>query len=544
MTIWKSLAGDLWKRLLLTASILVMVIAFAAAIRPLADGQVGAIDALRYMGLAIIPMLKFALPFAAGFAATLTYHDFATDNEAMACSASGISYKSILGPAILSGLALAVVIFALNTSIIPRFFERIEQLIARDIARLLTSSIERGESVTLRDLTIHADSIANLGPDPDGQATDRLALLGVVAVATDNDNIIKVDVTANRADVWLFPTENESQPETLIYMRLTDAHARQAGEGAVDLSQHQFGPWAMPSGVRDRIKTRTATELRQLRADPDRRPTINRHRRALAALLTARLLEAELAQAASRDQRLTMITPEGRVDLITAGLNRTDTGWSVIPQTTQEPIEIIWRSDTGEIRRQLAQNCKLEITVDPLNAQSLITLHMLQVRFADAQADAVRQSVTRTNLTPTFETPTPFFEQPSAELLIAAANLHDSAPDDPAIKPITQQAKRLRKNIDLTLHEITGHIQESYALAVATLIMTVLGAVLAIKLKNSLPLTVYLWSFFPALLALITISSGSNAASDQVVVGVIVIWSGVGALALLTLREFTLLRRH
>ena len=106
-TIWKFLSWDLWKRILLTASILVTVIAFAAAIRPLADGKVGAVDALRFMGLAIVPMLQFALPFAAGFAATLTYHDFASDNEAMACSAGGISYKAMLGPAAFTGLALA-----------------------------------------------------------------------------------------------------------------------------------------------------------------------------------------------------------------------------------------------------------------------------------------------------------------------------------------------------------------------------------------------------------------------------------------------------
>ena len=123
------LSWDLWKRILLTASILVTVIAFAAAIRPLADGKVGAVDALRFMGLAIVPMLQYALPFAAGFAATLTYHDFASDNEAMACSAGGISYKAMLGPAAFTGLALGLVIYALTTTAIPRFFSQIEQLI-------------------------------------------------------------------------------------------------------------------------------------------------------------------------------------------------------------------------------------------------------------------------------------------------------------------------------------------------------------------------------------------------------------------------------
>jgi len=544
ITLWKFLTADLWKRILLTAAILVTVIAFAAAIQPLADGQVGAIDALRFMGLAIVPMLQFALPFAAGFAATLTYHDFAADNEAMACSAGGITYKALLGPATITGLVLAAVIYLLTTTLIPRFFAQIEQLIARDIARLLTTSIERGDSVTLKDLTIHADNVANLGPDAQIGATDRLVLQGVVAVATDKAGNIEVDVTAKRADVWLFRADQDNQPETRIVMQLTDAHGKQAGAGSVDLSQHQLGPWSMPSGVRDRIKTRTAGELRRLYRDPDLRPSIDQRRRELAAQLSARILEAELAEAAARDQRITLVSPESRVDLITAGLVRDGPRWSVVPQVPGEPIEIIWREQDDGIRRQLAGAAALEIAVDPQSAKSKITLLLEQVRFADAQGEALRESVTRSELTATIEVPTPFFEQPSAALLGAADNLMHSAPNDPAINPIKTQARKLRKNIVRVRHEIIGHQQERFALSAATLIMTILGAILALKLKDSLPLTVYLWSFFPALLALITISGGSNAATDNLILGVTVIWAGVGALALLTLREFVTLRRH
>ncbi len=544
LTIWKFLSWDLWKRILLTASILVTVIAFAAAIRPLADGKVGAVDALRFMGLAVVPMLQYALPFAAGFAATLTYHDFASDNEAMACSAGGISYKSMLGPAAFTGLALALVIYALTTTAIPRFFSQIEQLVARDIARILTTNIERGESVTLRDLTIHADAVANLGPDPDNGATDRLVLMGVVAVATDNHNNIEVDLTAKRADVWLFQSHKNLKPETRIYMQLTEAHGKQAGAGAVDLSQHQLGPWSMPSSIRDSIKTKTARELRELRENPDLRPAIDERRRELAASLTARLLVAELAEATARDNRLTLIAPDGRIDLIAAGLQRDGERWAVIPLDQGEPIEIVRRSTDGEIRRQLARAASLTVSIDPQNAESAVELQLDNVRFTDAPGEAERVSVTRTGLAIGMETPTPFFDQSSDELLDASDDLVASAAGSPSISEIESLASRLRRLIGRTQREVVGHEQERIALALATLIMTILGAVLAIKLKNSLPLTVYLWSFFPALLALITISSGSNATTDNLIVGVIVIWSGVSALAIVTLREFTMLRRH
>ncbi|MCB9838501.1 MAG: LptF/LptG family permease [Phycisphaeraceae bacterium] len=543
-TIWLYLTGDLWKRIALSASILVTVIAFAAAIQPLANGQIGPLDALRFMALAVVPMLQFALPFAAGFAATLVYHDFATDNEAMACSAGGVSHRSILAPAAFTGALLAIVIYALTTTAIPRFFGRIEQLIARDIARILTTAIDRGDSVTLRDLTIHADRIDNLGPDPDSGAMDRLVLTGVVAVATDNDNRIEVDLTARRADVWLFAAERFNQPETRVVMQLTDAHGKQAGAGAVDLSQHQLGPWSIPSGVRDRIKTRTAGELRELSANPDLRPMIDQKRRELAAGLAARLYEIELADAVARDHRLTLIAPDGRIDCITRGLAPDGARWSLLPTAPGEPIEIIRHADNGEIRRQHARAASIDLTVSAQDAAPRITLHLEQVRSADAQGEAERAQVERTGLAPTIEITTPFFDQPSARLIEAADRLRADTPADDAAQRIASLAARLRNSITHMQREIVGHVHERYALAVATLLMTILGAILALKLRQSLPLTVYLWSFFPALVALITISSGSNASADNLFVGVAVIWSGVAALAIITAREFAQLRRH
>jgi len=544
MTIWAYLAADLWKRLLLTASILVTVIAFAAAIQPLADGKVGPADALRFMGLAVVPMLQYALPFAAGFAATLAFHDFAADNEAMACSAGGVSYRSLLAPAAITGLILALVVYALTTAVIPRFIERIEQLVARDIARILTSAIQRGESVTLRDLTIHADQITNLGPDPDSPATDRLVLQGVVAVATDENDNIEVDVAARRADVWPYQTQREDRPATQIVMRLTDAHGRQAGAGAVDLSQHELGPWAVPSGSRDRIKTRTAAQLDRIQENPDRRPTINRDRRELAALLTARLLAAELAENAARDKRLTLDAPDGRVDIVTAGLRRDGRRWAAIPLRQTEPVELVWRTEDGAIRRQLAESAHISIDVDPQSARADTTLELTRARFADTLGEATRERITRAGLAPRTAVPPRFFEQSSEELLAVADALRDTADGDPAAEPIVSQARRLRSEIEETQRVIIGHEQERYALSAATLIMTILGAVMALKLRDSLPLTVYLWSFFPALFALITISSGSNATENNLVLGVAVIWVGVTALGALTLREFVLLRRH
>ena len=94
--VWKLLLSDLWRLLALSASALVVVIAFAAAVRPLATGQLGPLSAVKFMLLAVPPMLQFALPFAAGFAATLAYHRFASENEAIAASAGSERRRSMI----------------------------------------------------------------------------------------------------------------------------------------------------------------------------------------------------------------------------------------------------------------------------------------------------------------------------------------------------------------------------------------------------------------------------------------------------------------
>src|SRR5690606_1758068 len=98
--LWRYLTAELLRTLALLAGGLILLVSFAAAIRPLAKGDVGLGDAIRLMGLLSIPMSQFALPFAAGFAATIVYHRFASDNEATACRASGIPQRAILMPAV------------------------------------------------------------------------------------------------------------------------------------------------------------------------------------------------------------------------------------------------------------------------------------------------------------------------------------------------------------------------------------------------------------------------------------------------------------
>src|SRR5262245_52384285 len=187
LTLWRLILLDLLKLVALSASVLVTVIAFGAAIKPLSDGKLETADALKFVLLAIPPMLAYALPFAAGFGATLVYYRIAQDNEAQAAYAGGVSHRRLLIPALGAALVFAAFLALLNEQVVPRFLQRMQRLITVDVARLLAQQITKGKSVAFGNMLIWADEARAVEPDPASGATDQvlLARFGVVEVGDD-----------------------------------------------------------------------------------------------------------------------------------------------------------------------------------------------------------------------------------------------------------------------------------------------------------------------------------------------------------------------
>ncbi|MEX2219405.1 MAG: LptF/LptG family permease, partial [Phycisphaerales bacterium] len=183
-TIWRHILAEMWRLLLLTAAVLVAVTAFAVTVRYTAEGKLGPLETLRFMGLAAVPMLQYVLPFAAGFGATLAYHRMTQENELTAAKASGVSHRALLAPALLTGVALAAVLWGLNGWIIPRFLRSMEQMIALDAARLVAKSIESGRPLEFGGRIVYADRVYNVTPESPQRGGPRevLVLSGVLAL--------------------------------------------------------------------------------------------------------------------------------------------------------------------------------------------------------------------------------------------------------------------------------------------------------------------------------------------------------------------------
>ena len=157
--LFRHIVADLTRILVLTTSVLVAVIAFGAAIRPVMQNLLGAEDLLQFVFQASVPMLQFAMPFAAGFAATLVMHRFSTDNEVIAMSACGMGFRRIFAPVAILGGALCVVMLVLVAFVVPQFWTRMKELATADATQVLVALWARMVSLTSKPMRVPAGRV-------------------------------------------------------------------------------------------------------------------------------------------------------------------------------------------------------------------------------------------------------------------------------------------------------------------------------------------------------------------------------------------------
>ncbi|HLO40930.1 MAG TPA: LptF/LptG family permease [Phycisphaerales bacterium] len=569
LKLWLYISLELWRLVFLTLGVLVVVLAFAVAIKPLADGKIGPVEALRFMALATVPMLQYALPFAAGFGATLAYHRLSADNEVIAAHASGVSHRSILAPALIAGTILAGVMVLLSQQMIPAFLKSMEQMITQDVAKVLVNSIERRQAVAFNDIRLFADSVVRVQPREDSGASDEFVLYRVCVLRVDDKGSVREDFTASQAHVWVMkpgtmPTlSNEGEDSIVVIVKIDDPIGNQPGR-LFSRGESYVQPLFPGKSFKDDPKFHTYSDLRALREEPDRIDWIDSLRSELAARLITKRVSEEMQLQLAKSSRLVMLDGQGRRMTISAsGMTWDGKRWDLEPQRSTDSIDI-------EIKRE--EKAARDAT----------------------QAAVTRLSAPEASLTPSFRMSASPAERLVFELLVrdgvvrgldSATNSREAAvasiPDrsyrdltfpvgafadlaDKHKTPLKQLVHMVEQRVALTGpdpfltdkknelvnkvekldREIVSKQHERMAMAAACLVMVVTGAITAVQLSQSLPLTVYLWSFFPALAALITISTGQQVTHDKGLWGLIILWGGVGMLGVYGALGYARLARH
>jgi len=533
--IWRMLAFELARGVTMATGAIVLVVAFGATIKPVADGSIGALDAVKFMGIAVVPMLQYALPFGACMAATLGYHRFATDNEAIAARAGGIGYGTLIAPALVGGLILGAALLALTGLAAPRFTRMLESIVTKDAARTLISQIERGEPVMIDDIILHADRAFHAGAPENSGAIDYFILEGVVAAAVDpGDGALTADVGAKRADVWLYPAERDGQEAVAVYMLVGGGVAKQEGEALLKLERTEFGPWIVPSALGEDLDYMTDRQLAVVSAHPENFGPVVRRREEAAAELGAARARSEILEAVASEGRLTLIDSDG--GRLGIGDVRAGEGGRLLPREGAEQLAVTWRRSDGTLRQLRAESATLSLDVSPRERAAVARLELFVVTSED-EREGRRDALT---LGEAFTLPA----DPSEDAFTLSAKELIEISKATSDEDLAEAGARLESFIEDVRREATANRHERAALSLAGFIMTPLGAVMALRLRDKIPLHVYLWSFFPALSCVIIASGGASVTEENGDIGLFVIWAGCAVFALFALFEFWRLRRR
>lgn len=553
-TLWFLLLGELSQLMLIIGAAVVGVIAFAASVKPLADGQVGLVDAARIMGLLVVPMLQFALPFAAGLGATLTYHRFATENESLAALAAGVSYRRLLMPAMAAGLTLAILLAALSNVIIPRFLHRAAAIVTRDSPRaIIMPLVDRGQPIPLRGLTIHAEQAFEVPPDEASGELTHVILTDVFAVQQPEGGAGGVEaglpesiyLTASQVDVSLYAVADATGADALaIQLTFQDADGR-LPRGRIAGQTVRLRPIVVPANILDDDpKFLSVRELRAAWDAPRRLNVVESRARRLVAVAAEQAAALDLETALAR-AAVTLVRPPDERYTLQHAVTAVRTGNAIaFPEGLR--VEAVLPASLG--RTLIAESASLttsgfdDETGEPSGrVTAMLDLEGVTIR-TGAPVDARRATQTIAGLAPPTDR-TGALMGLSADRLVAEARAiaRDDRVDAGAIE---RHAREVERRVAKLRNEILAKVNERAAYAIASALMVLTGAVMALRLRDALPLPVYLWSFAPALLTVITISAGQGMTHAQGPSGLFLLWGGVVGLGAFTYAQYRVLVRH
>jgi len=522
-----------------SAAVLAAITAFGAVIKPLAgDTPISALQALKYVGLSLVPMMQYALPFAAGFGATIVFHRLATDNEVLAMSVAGMPYRTILAPVLALGCLLVLIMVLLVQVAIPRVYAVMGRVLAGDMTALLTHAVEQGRPVRFGDLEIYAEQM-DVTVDPAGsEADERIELRRMVAARLGPHGAIESDVSASGAVLDLYDREGIM----LIRMAMEDAVSWEAGSGSLRGFPRLEPTHAIPVPMPERTEpmAMTSGELRAVLHAPSRHPGIAKRRQHLGDVLQ---------QHRQREAVREALMQRGQVDLPAADRGRhvwrVSAGNLAGGRLTAGPGSAVtvteYQPDGTPLRVFHPHTATLVAEEGGLDGRDRrLVLELGEVEVEDPPGAAHsnwRRQVRIGNLLPFTGVEE---ELPSGDGLVEVAA--EAASGSPAVR---EALRDIEAATDALRRQVTSRLWRRWAIALTAGLLPLLGAVLAMTMRAAQPLTIYVMAFLPALLNLVLISGGSSfMRQGDTAGGLVLMWSGNVLLLGLTIFTWRRLARH
>jgi len=522
----RHIIAELLRVQILTASVLVAVIAFGAAIRPIMQNLLGAEEVLQFVTLASVPMLQYALPFAGAFAGTIVYARLAADNEIVAMSAAGLSYRRVLMPAAALGLVLFLGMALLVDAGVPRFWTSMRRLITRDVTRLFVSSVERGEAFRVGNTKLYADEVMVIpGQDIAGKGVEegmgqgmpstRLALAGVAAIETGPDGRTQTEFTAEFATVDVYRTDDSA----FLKLLFRNATAFRDGEDAL-VYVPQAEPEAIDLGKGIQLEPKDLDSAGLLRVWND----VGGYHRVAEA-------RREATSALTTVDAWTCVTKS----LAETGTARfADAGGIRIYEVKNAQLmgsTLVPRGKTGDVReielveiergvvtkRASVKQATLNAEPRPKGAGMRFELLARADTVADLRGLGSGRWPPRIVGLAAENCPAPDRDGLALEALVGEAKASPELQEGPAAQAAAAAraaGARIEREVDDVRADIVARIVQRINQSLSAPLMLLLGAVLAIRLRGGNPLQIYLIAFIPSIADILLISGGEQMLKD------------------------------
>jgi len=541
--LFRHFTAELGKVILLTTAVIVTVVAFGAVIKPLAGNLLGPGGIAKYIVLAMVPMLQYALPFAVGFAGTIVTHRFASDNEVQAMSVSGLPYRTILLPQVALGLGLGLFMFVLVQTTIPRFLGYMSDVITEDASQVFVSTIRSGEPFEMGNYLISADRIA-LDDSRSSEGVRRVRMEGVVALEMLPGGKVGSEFVAAAGSADLYGRGSD----LVIKVAFRDTSIVRPGESTVAASPLvEPMPIVIDVGWERSPKFLPWNELIEVLREPSlgALPQVERRGYEPAILPGLMMQRIERQLQAQGVAVLDSGNAGRRYEIRDAQLG----GKGLVPRPPLKRIAVTELEGDQPVREASAVGASLVATKSSGQfggGPARLDLVLLEPTARDLRGGTDRvvgwpPEVAGVAVADGAPEPTVL------EALELARSL--SKAKDP---PLAQYARGadtvvfvIERALRSTYYEALSHIWMRFAQPVSVLLMLLLGSMLAIWKKHSLPLTIFLLAFIPSIANVILIASGQSILRQaKVGQGLSVMWAGNAALLVMIVWVGRRMARH
>jgi len=535
-TLYKYILRELLKLLGLTTVVLVVVMSFAAAFQPMSDGLLTPGLFVKFVIFTAPTVLGLALPFAGAFASTLTFLRLSNDNEIVACSASGISYRRLLAPVFGLGLVLTVCLLLLANQVVPRFFRLAAQAATRDVVGLMAGQLANHEPFVARGIdpqgsqsfVIYADQTIQHAPpaglDSPLPMTQLVELRGVAVGEVNADNRIEHDTTAERARLMVF--EDDKTRDAWIKLRLDEVTRHDIGY----VKSLQTRMIRVPSQFSEDPKFFSSGELTRLNEAPEGYDGVRRRMDQLAAALATESVRNALAVTRERAVLEGVLSARYVLSAAEVGPGDTDADGGLVLNGGVRVAYYAGGDTAGEPdRTYAAPRADVQVRTNRFDPEPAIDLLLTDATIRGPESSGFppvnEPSLALRGLAwPSRILSDDLANQTAAQLFARAAE-----PTFAGASAVAARTRDLHKEVGKLKRSILAERNQRAASAVSCALLILLGAVLSIHLRGQAPLTVYFWSFLLAIITLIVISTGVNVAGgtdSPLGVGLAVMWSG------------------